>query len=1039
MYHCRLKFCFMGIPSEYVETIRKIPALEAFEHDFSDYGPGEADIIIAGGVSSEEIRRVNSARKPLSMMIAVCERDRFEELKDLADDVWELPMNNSELEYRSRRLMRQIKMRLDMWQAENFLDSAIDSSPSLVWFKSRAGIHEKVSKSFCDTVNKTKEQVQGRGHAYIWDVEHDDPACVESDNLVMDSKKLQISEERISTGAGDKLLTTYKAPLYDWDGTVMGTVGVGVDITRERAFEEELIHRNHTLEKILTSIECGVVCHSLDGRKIISVNDAALRILGYESAEEMLKAGFDMVAESVLDEDKPEFRRRIKTLKAEGDTVDVEYRVRHNDGEILHIIGNVKLLSENGELFYRRFLIDCTEQKLREREHERHAAALVQALSVDFSLVCFYSLVTGLGESLRVNESCSGGLLRSVFHDKISLEESIGLYIENCVVEEDQKTLRESLARERLLEELSERDTMYLNYRCRCSGEERFFQIKAVRTGDWETEPSVVIGIRSIDAETRQELEKERQLEEALAEATRANHAKSTFLSNMSHDIRTPMNAIMGFTTLALSHPERHDQMEECLKKIMDSGSHLLSLINDILDMSRIESGKMRIEEKPASLSDIIHGLWNILCAEVNSKQLEMSIDTVDIVNEDIICDKLRLNQVLLNLLSNSVKYTPAGGRISFVITQLKEASEGCARYRFSVRDTGIGMSQQFIAHIFEPFERERNTTLSGIQGTGLGMAITKNIIDMMNGVITINSEQGEGTEVIVEFEFRINTARAAHHEMEEFKNRRALVVDDDFNTCDSVSYMLEQLGMRAEWTLSGNEAVLRTMHALSRGDSYDVYIVGCFLSDVNGIETVRRIRRATKKNSPMIIMTAYDWTEFEDDAREAGVSAFCSKPLFMSELEDCLSSLSGRTDDKQQGGFRADKKRSGRILLAEDNELNQEIAEALLTEAGFKIEIAGNGKTAVEMIEAHEAGYYQVVLMDVQMPVMNGYEATRTIRRLDDKARAGIPILAMTANAFTEDKDAAIECGMNGHIAKPIDIKVLLRTLDELLQNCEQ
>ncbi len=1031
MYHCRLEFCFINIPSDYVEAISKIPALEAFEHDFSDCEASEADVIIAGEVSFDEIRRINSARKPLSQMIAVCERGRFEELKNIADEVWELPMNNSELEYRFRQFMSKLKLRMDLWQSENFLESSIDSTPSLVWFKSRSGIHEKVNRSFCDTVNKTKEQVQGRGHAYIWDVEHDDPACIESDNLVMDSEKLQISEERISTGNGDKLLTTYKAPLYDWDGTVMGTVGVGVDITRERAYEEEIIHRNHTLEKVLTSIECGVLCHSLDGKKIISVNDAALRILGYKSADEMLKAGFDMVAMSVIEEDRPAFREKIKTLKAEGDTVDHEYRVIHKDGEILHVLGNVKLLSENGELFYRRFLIDCTEQKLREHEHERHAAALVRALSVDFSLVCFYSLVTGEGESLRVNENCSSGFLRSVFNGKISFEESVGRYIENCVVDEDQEALRKALTRENLRKELSERDTIYVNYRCRCAGEEHFFQIKVVRTGDWETEPSVVIGLRSVDAEIRKELEKERQLEEALAEANRANQAKSTFLSNMSHDIRTPMNAIMGFTTLALAHPERREQMEECLKKIKNSGSHLLSLINDILDMSRIESGKMRIEEKPANLSDIIHGLWNIIYAEINAKQLEISIDTADIVNEEIFCDKLRLNQVLLNLLSNAVKYTPAGGKISFGITQLREASEGCARYRFVVKDTGIGMSEQFVQHIFEPFERERNTTISGIQGTGLGMAITKNIIDMMNGAITIKSKQGEGTEVVVEFEFRINTEHVPYYGTEELTNCRALFVGGDPNTLDTVSRMLEQLGMSARQALSGEDAV----QAASR-EGYDVYIIDSVVPDPRGIDIVRDLRNASGNNAPIIVLTAYDWKEFEDDAREAGVSAFCPKPLFMSELKSCLSALLGKDDSNGQVGIGSDKIRSGRILLAEDNELNQEIAEALLTEAGFEIEIAENGSKAVEMIKSHEAGYYRVVLMDVQMPVMNGYDATRMIRKLDDKARAEIPILAMTANAFTEDKEEALASGMNGHISKPIDINVLLETLDELLQN---
>lgn len=1031
MYHCRLKFCFINIPSNYVEIISKIPALEAFEHDFSDYKASEADVIIAGEVSFEEMQSINSARKPLSQMIAVCERGRFEELKNIADEVWELPLNDSELEYRFRQFIRTLKLRLDLWQSENFLESSIDSTPSLVWFKSRSGIHEKVNRSFCDTVNKTKEQVQGRGHAYIWDVEQDDPACIESDNLVMDSEKLQISEERISTGQGDRLLTTYKAPLYDWDGTVMGTVGIGVDITRERAYEEEIVHRNHTLEKVLTSIECGVLCHSLDGKKIISVNDAALRILGYKSADEMLKAGFDMVAKSVIEEDRPAFREKIKTLKAEGDTVDHEYRVLHKDGEILHILGNVKLLSENGELFYRRFLIDCTEQKLRESEHERHAAALIRALSVDFNLVCFFSLVTGEGESLRVNENCSSGFLKSVFNGKILFEESVARYIENCVVAEDREMLRKALTRESLREELSERDTIYINYRCCCAGGERFFQIKAVRTGDWETEPSVVIGLRSVDTEIRKELEKERQLEEALAEANRANRAKSTFLSNMSHDIRTPMNAIMGFTTLALAHPERREQMEECLKKIKNSGSHLLSLINDILDMSRIESGKMRIEEKPANLSDIIHGLWNILYADINAKQLEISIETADIVNEEIICDKLRLNQVLLNLLSNAVKYTPAGGKISFGITQLKQASEGCARYRFVVKDTGIGMSEQFVQHIFEPFERERNTTLSGIQGTGLGMAITKNIINMMNGAITIKSKQGEGTEVVVEFEFRINTEHNSHNNTEEFKDCRALVLDGDPKTLDTVLRMLEQLGISANQALSGEEAI----QAASR-ESYDVYIIDSVVPDPKGIDIVRSLRSASKNDVPIIVLTAYDWKEFEDDAREAGVSVFCPKPLFMSELKSCLSALLGKDEDNRQDGIDSDKIRSGRILLAEDNELNQEIAEALLTEAGFEIEIAENGKEAVEMIKSREAGYYRVVLMDVQMPIMNGYDATRMIRQLDDKARAEIPILAMTANAFTEDKEAALASGMNGHISKPIDVNVLLETLDELLQD---
>ncbi len=451
--------------------------------------------------------------------------------------------------------------------------------------------------------------------------------------------------------------------------------------------------------------------------------------------------------------------------------------------------------------------------------------------------------------------------------------------------------------------------------------------------------------------------------------------------------------------------------------------------------MSRIESGKMHLEEKPCRLPDILHGLRNIVQADVHAKQLELYIDTVDVMDEDIYCDKLRLNQVLLNLLSNCVKYTGAGGMISMRITEKAGAPAGYANYEFSIRDTGIGMSEEFVTHIFEPFEREKNTTISGIQGTGLGMAITKNIVDMMNGSITVRSREGVGTEFTVAFTFRLNTENREPKELPQFKDLRALVVDDDFNTCDSVSYMLQQIGMRAEWTLSGKEAVLRTRQAVMRGNDYSVYVIDWMLPDMNGIEVTRRIRKEMGEDVPIIVLTAYDWTEIEDEAREAGVTAFCSKPLFLSELRSCLHSIVSEeaAGDKKSFGVTMNF-RAGRILLAEDNELNQEIAVELLNDAGFTTEVAGNGQIALEMLQASKAGYYQLVLMDVQMPVMNGYEATRQIRKLEDPGLASIPVLAMTANAFEEDRQEALKCGMNGHIAKPIDIENLFDTLQNVL-----
>ena len=311
----------------------------------------------------------------------------------------------------------------------------------------------------------------------------------------------------------------------------------------------------------------------------------------------------------------------------------------------------------------------------------------------------------------------------------------------------------------------------------------------------------------------------------------------------MSHDIRTPMNAIVGFTSLAITHIDKRDQVEEYLKKIMTSGNHLLSLINDILDMSRIESGKIHLNEELCSMPEILHGLHSIIQADVHAKQHDLCIDTVDVLDEDIYCDKLRLNQVLLNLLSNSIKYTPAGGSINMRITERPGAPAGYANYEFHIKDNGIGMSEDFVSHIFEPFERERSSTISGIQGTGLGMAITKNIIDMMNGTIEVKSEPGVGTEFLVSFPLRLHAEAKEPQIIEKLQNGRALVVDDDFNTCDSVSYMLQQIGMRAEWTLSGKEAVLRTRQAVTRNDNYCVYIVDWLMPDMNGVEVARRKR----------------------------------------------------------------------------------------------------------------------------------------------------------------------------------------------------
>ncbi len=1046
MYLCRIQFYLLGRQCRTFDIIRNMPAFEHFEHEFLESDELKetlaalADVIFVNLPDAdlkESVRVLAANRRQAAEVILLTDENQksfWEDNISAFKDIWKLPMSEEEIRFRFLRWQQAYKMSRDFWQTSQYLDATINHIPNLVWYKDKTGIHEKVNDSFCRTVNKSKEQVEGRGHAYIWDVEEDDPVCVESEMEVMNKKKTFISEEIIKTGDGLRTLTTYKSPLYDLDGSVMGTVGVAIDVTQERAYEQEIMKKNRTLEMIFTTIDCGVMRHTIDGMKVLSINRAALKILGYESQDELQAEGFDLIAASVVEEDKEKLRDNIKLLKEEGDSVSVEYRVKHKDGEVLHVMGNIKLLRENDQLFFQRFLLDCTDQKMQEKKNERRQMELIQALSIDYKLVCFFDLDTGVGIPLR-NSEYNEQEFEGIFNEKMLLEEFMERYIQEFVYDDDKELLRKASSREKLKKELTEKKVYCTNYRALRNGKILYFQMKVVRAGTGEENYGIVLGLRSVDEDTRKEMEQKSLLEDALSQANRASKAKSVFLSNMSHDIRTPMNAIVGFTNLAITHIENKEQVEEYLKKITSSGNHLLSLINDVLDMSHIESGKINLDEKPCSLPDILHGLRNILQADVNAKQLELQIDTVDVLDEDIYCDKLRLNQVLLNLLSNAVKYTGAGGTVSMRITEKTGAPAGYVNYEFCIKDNGIGMSKEFVMRIFEPFEREKNSTIGGIQGTGLGMAITKNIVDMMNGTIEVKSEQGVGTEFTVSFTFRLYTGKKELQKIPELQNCRALVVDDDFNTCDSVSYMLGQLGMRAEWTLSGKEAVLRTHQAITRGDDYRIYIIDWLLPDMNGVEVTRRIQKETGGNVPVIVLTAYDWSDIEEEAREAGVSAFCSKPLFLSELRSCLNQVirTGRAGEEKNYEETA-KCHTGRILLAEDVELNQEIATAILEDAGFTVEIASNGKIAVEMLKKSEQGYYRLVLMDVQMPVMNGYEATKEIRKLENRQQASIPIIAMTANAFEEDKQEALKCGMNGHIAKPIDINNLLKTLDRVL-----
>ena len=558
------------------------------------------------------------------------------------------------------------------------------------------------------------------------------------------------------------------------------------------------------------------------------------------------------------------------------------------------------------------------------------------------------------------------------------------------------------------------------------TGERRWFHIVAMGSEvAGRTKYILVMSDRTADRKINQ------ALSEAVAAAEAASRAKSTFLSNMSHDIRTPMNAIIGFTTLAVSNIDNQERVKDYLTKTLSSSRHLLALINDILDMSRIESGKLQLEETEVNLAEMLHDIKTIVSGQIHAKQLELYMDALDVTDEDVYCDRTRMGQILLNLLSNAIKFTPAGGTVSVRVRQFAGTVRDCAQYEFRVRDNGIGMSPEFAQKIFEPFERERTSTVSRIQGTGLGMAITRNIVEMMGGTIKVQTEKNRGTEFIICLPLRVQNCSRREEKIAELAGLKALVVDDDFNTCDSVAKLLTRVGMRAEWTLSGREAVLRARQSIELGDPCRAYIIDWRLPDMNGIEVTRQIR-SLNDDTPIIILTAYDWSDIEGEAKAAGVTAFCSKPMFLSDLRDTLLTAIGHTQTEAQDilpGKNADF-RGRHILLVEDNELNREIAVAILHEYGFLVDTAENGAVAVEKIRTSDPGRYDLVLMDVQMPVMDGCTATQRIRALEDPVRAAVPIVAMTANVFEEERKRAFDCGMNGFLSKPIVIEELIDAL---------
>ena len=523
------------------------------------------------------------------------------------------------------------------------------------------------------------------------------------------------------------------------------------------------------------------------------------------------------------------------------------------------------------------------------------------------------------------------------------------------------------------------------------------------------------------------------ELEKARQEAIKANKAKSEFLSSMSHDIRTPMNGIVGMTAIAMANIDNQERVKDCLGKITLSSRHLLGLINDVLDMSKIESGKLTLNMNQVSLREIMDSIVNIVQPQVKERQQHFDIFIQKIQTEDVHCDSVRLNQILINLLSNAIKFTPEGGRINVYLEQ--EDSPLGAQYvrcHFRVKDNGIGMTQEFQEKIFDTFTREEKAQIDKIEGTGLGMAITKAIVDTMKGSIELQSAPGKGSEFHITLDLEKADTKVEDMKLPPW---RMLVVDNNKDLCQSAVESLREIGIEAQWAVDGETAVAMAKKCHEEDNGFEIVLLDWKIPGMDGLHTAREMRKHLGENVPILIISAYDWSEIEEEAKEAGVQGFISKPLFKSNLYLGLSRymLDAPEEETRKETVSHRSFHGKRILLAEDNDLNWEIAEDLLSEAGFQLERAENGQICVEKFEQSELGCYDVVLMDIRMPVMNGYDAAKAIRALPRKD-ANLPIIAMTADAFSDDIQRCLDCGMNEHVAKPIDVDRLTQLLKKYL-----
>ncbi|MDE7261097.1 MAG: response regulator, partial [Oscillospiraceae bacterium] len=1007
MYTCHIVFYCIGQQQDIFDRFRDIPPLEPFTHGFlTSETPdaslaAQADVILADLReldAAEVLPALSAAKKDAAQLIALAKAVP-DPLLPLLTDLWPLPADSGELCFRFTRWQEDAKRRADLWETSSFLETVINSSPNLVWFKAEDGTHEKVNDSFCRTVNKTREQILGRSHTYVWDMDEADPTCVASDVDVMSSGRTRVFEERIHTADSEYLLSTYKSPLYDLDGSVMGTVGVAMDMTRVRSYEEALMKRNEVLENLFTTMDCGVISHTVDGSKVLSINQAALNILDYDSLEELESAGFDVVAASVLEEDQSKVRASIQSLHEAGESTTVEYRVLHKDGSLIHVICNIKLVEENGQWFYQRSLLDCTAQRLREEarqfqmdqelQYQRH---LFDVLSTHLSNNTddVYIMLAAGAEQV---EYASPNLERVLGMTKQEMQEGLHDFLQipdasgRSITEEELRALQPG-------QSIEPREIKRVNTR---TGEQKWFH-ETIYCSDLQGDRKLAFYI----SDRTRERKTMDALSEALEMAKMASQAKSSFLSSVSHDIRTPMNAIMGFITLLREEAGDKERVLEYTQRIDAASQHLLGLINNVLDLNKIESGTTALNLSEMDLAEIIEEINAIIRPQTKAKDQTFNIQVKGLVHEYLVGDRVRINQILINLLSNAVKYTQKGGSIEMTVTELPQAQPDYCRIRFVVTDNGQGMSEAYQKVIFDPFTREQETLTSQTEGTGLGMPITKSLVELMGGSISLQSKIGKGTTFTVELELRIQAQATDPKFWADHQIRRMLVVDDDEDICASVVRSMSKTGVKVVYRTDGVAAVEEICRARDGGQPYDLILLDWKMPGISGLETARLIRERHVDDVPIMIFTAYDWEEIEKEAAQVHINHFLPKPFFLSNFQDALRRVNNAA--KPAGAAPKNPVDGKHVLVVDDIEVNRMILTKILSTLGAQCEIAVNGQEAVDKFTASEPGTFDLIMMDIQMPIMDGYSAARAIRASSHPEAQSIAVVPMTANALVDD-----------------------------------